>query len=445
LIELYKRKDYSRLYLFDKQLATICYLEDDITNEVMYGGAARGGKSVLGCTWQIFRRLSMDRSHGLVAREEYSKLRDTTLLTFFKVLNRYGLKKDLDYRAWGVPMTVEFPSGSRIFFRDIQYLPGDPEFDRLGSYDLTDCFLDEAQQINYKAPQVLKGRFSVVKGDGWETIPKILYTCNPSKNWVYSDFVQPFNNGTLPLRKKFIKALPADNPFVPQSFFDNLETADEVTKQRLLHGNFEYDDDQNALVDYLAICDMFTNEHVKDGYKCISADLAMQGRDRFIAGSWNGNRCIVDIDKPKSTGKSIEDDLKALKIKRGIPNSAIVADSDGLGNYLESYINNIYTFRGGKSAYKSKEFANIKSECAWYLAKLINNREIHIVCNDLQKEEIKKEISICLKRDNVDRDESRKKLMTKELMKRALGHSPDYLDMLIMGMVFKVHPVKMIH
>jgi hypothetical protein len=41
---------------------------------------------------------------------------------------------------------------------------------------------------------------------------------------------------------KFIAALPSDNPYVPKSFFDNLETADETTKQRLLHGNFDYDD-----------------------------------------------------------------------------------------------------------------------------------------------------------------------------------------------------------
>jgi phage terminase large subunit len=440
LIELYRKRDYSQLGLFQKQYDTISILENYTVNEVLFGGAARGGKSVLGCTWKIMRRLSMPESFGLIAREEYSKLRDTTILTYFKTLKLLGLERDVDYKATGVPLTVEFlTTGSREFFRDISFLPSDPEFDRLGSYDLTDAFIDEAQQVHYKAIQVLKGRFSVVEGNGWQTIPKALYTCNPAKTWVYGDFVLPSSTNRLEQRKCFVKSLPKDNPYIPQSFFDNLETADEVTKQRLLYGNFEYDDDPRALVDYTALCDIFTNEHVSQGSKIISADLAMQGRDRFIAGYWSGNICKIAIDKKKSDGKEIETDLRALKIEQSISNSGIVADSDGLGNYLESYIKGIYQFRGGARAYNTKDFNDIKSECAWLLASLINQRDIYIVCSKEQQEIIKKELSTCLKKDNVDSD-GKNKLISKIEMKKNLGHSPDYLDMLIMGMIFKIMP-----
>jgi hypothetical protein len=41
---------------------------------------------------------------------------------------------------------------------------------------------------------------------------------------------------------------------------------------------------------------------------------------------------------------------------------------------------------------------------------------------------------MCLKRDNVD--VSKKKLIPKAKMKELLGHSPDYLDMLLMLMTF---------
>lgn len=419
---------------FKKQHQALAYLEDNETNEALYGGAARGGKSVLGCNWQLLRRLAYPNSYGLIAREEYSKLRDTTLLTFFKVMQSYGLKKDIDYKAGGIPMTVEFNNGSRIFFREIKYYPSDPEFDRLGSYDLTDAFLDESQQIHYKATQVLKGRFSVLSGERWKTIPKILYTCNPSKTWVYSEFVKPSKENKLSARKKFISALPSDNPYVPQSFFDNLETADEVTKQRLLYGNFEYDDDPRALVDYDAICDMFTNTHVLGGLKQISADLAMQGRDKFIAGSWNGMRVSVDIDMNKSNGKEIEEKLTQLKNEKSIPNTAIVADSDGLGNYLSSYLRNIVEYKGGKRAKKKDVYANTKSEDAFKLAEVINKREIYIRCTKEQEENIKKEISMCLKVSNLDKDLQKKSLIPKDEMKTILGHSPDYLDFLIMGM-----------
>jgi hypothetical protein len=60
---------------------------------------------------------------------------------------------------------------------------------------------------------------------------------------------------------------------------------DPIARARLLDGSFEYDDDPACLVEYNAILDLFTNDHVQGGTKAISADLAMQGRDRFVAGA----------------------------------------------------------------------------------------------------------------------------------------------------------------
>jgi len=406
---------------------------------VCYGGAARGGKSYLGCVWQVLRRCKFPNSAGLIGREELVKLKDTTLLTFFQVLNNIGIRDAVDFNAQS--MTAYFPNGSRIFFREIKYLPSDPEFDRLGSYDLTDCFLDEAQQISAKAISVLKGRFSVLYGEGWETIPKALYTCNPSKGWIFQDFVSPDRQGVLRDDRKFIKALPKDNPHVTQAYLDNLLKADKVTIERLYHGNFDYDDDPTTLCDYDAILDMFTNEHVKPtGKKSISADLAMQGRDKFIAGVWDGDICRIALDKGKSTGKEIETDLQALMIKEAVPRSMTVADSDGMGSYLVSYLTGIKEFHGGASAFDKNEYANLKAECAYKLAEKINKREIKIICSDDQKQRIIEEVSV-LKADSVDKDEQKKRIIKKDLMKELIGRSPDYLDMLIMRQYFDIKPL----
>ena len=121
-------------------------------------------------------------------------------------------------------------------------------------------------------------------------------------------------------------------------------------------------------------------------------------------------------------------------------NSNIIADSDGLGAYLESYIKNIKAFHGGASARNKKEFVNFKSECGFKLAEVINNREIKVICSKAQEEIIKTEITICLKRSNMDKDESKKRLIPKDKMKELLGHSPDYLDMLLMGMYYEITP-----
>ena len=196
------------------------------------------------------------------------------------------------------------------------------------------------------------------------------------------------------------------------------------------------------LCDYDAISDIFTNNHVTpSSQRYISADLAMQGRDRFVAGHWVGLIGYIDIDMEKSTGKEIEEAIKRLKFEKGVPDSHIVADSDGLGAYLESYIDHIKSFHGGTRA-NDPEYANLKSECGFKLAELINNRNIWIKCSKDQEERIKEEISVCLKRDKVDADEYRKRLIPKSIMKEKLGRSPDYLDFMLIRMYFEVEVSK---
>ncbi len=442
-VELYKRGNYDELPLFDKQMQALKLLEDDEHNEVLYGGSGRSGKTWLLSVWQLMRRLAYPGSVGYIARAEYSKLQDTTLNTFYKVLNEFGLKKDVDYWVRGQHATFFFPNGSVIYFREIKYISTDPEFDRIGSYDLTDAVLDEAQQIHVKGKNVLQGRFSETKGKNghtWKTIPKTLYTCNPKKNWIYNDFYKPYKSGTLPKERAFVPALPADNPHVPQSYFDNLRNADKVTKERLLYGNFDYDDDDRILVSHDAVLDMFTNEHAITGKKTISADIAMQGRDRFIAAPWNGLNCLLSdgVDKLKSDGAEIEADIRRLKKEHQVGNTLTVADSDGIGAYLSGYIKNIRTFHGNstKMAKKNKlTYSNLKAACAFKLAEFIEGRKIRIYCSDKQKEAIIQEVTTCLKQTDVDSD-GKKAIIKKDAMKEALGHSPDYLDMLIMNMVF---------
>lgn len=46
-----------------------------------------------------------------------------------------------------------------------------------------------------------------------------------------------------------------------------------------------------------------------------------------------------------------------------------------------------------------------------------------------------------LKQDHIDADTRKKGIISKEKMKEILGRSPDYLDMLIMAMLFRIKPV----
>ena len=67
-----------------KQEHAIYYLKDDCTTEVLYGGAAGGGKSALGCLWLIENCQKYKGSRWLMGRSKLKTLKETTLNTFFE-------------------------------------------------------------------------------------------------------------------------------------------------------------------------------------------------------------------------------------------------------------------------------------------------------------------------------------------------------------------------
>lgn len=420
-----------------KQRLAYNYLRDDKTKFLLYGGAGGGGKSWLGCEWLMQCAYYLPGTRWFVGRNNLKDSRESVTVTFNKVAKSHGFNA---YRT--ISDGILFDNGSEIVYIDLTYYPvKDPMYERLGSKEYTGGWIEEAGEVHFLAFEVLKTRIGRHMNDVYGVPGKILITCNPKKNWLYRDFYKPWKEGKLKEPYAFIQALVQDNPWATDDYIESLRnTKDRVTKERLYFGNWEYDNDPAALCDYDAICDMFTNEFVKpEGESTGSADLAMKGRDRFIAGHWKGNVCYIKLDQEYSTGKSIESDLKRMMIECSIPRSKMIADSDGLGSYLESYLNGIKEFHGGTRPI-NLEFDNLKSECSFKLAELVNARKIRIVCTEVQRERIIEELGV-LKQDHIDADTRKKGIISKEKMKEILGHSPDYLDMLIMAMFFRIKPI----
>ncbi len=381
--------------------------------------------------------MKYEGSRWLIGRAILKSLKESTLLTFFDICKQWGLKSNVHYSYNAMTGVIKFWNGSEVYLKDLFQNPSDPEFDALGSTEYTGAFIDEASQVTKKAKDIVASRLRY-KLDEFGLIPKLFISSNPSKNFLYTEFYKPDKANELPKFRKFIKALVQDNPYISEHYINQLLKLDEVSKQRLYYGNFEYDDDPAKLMDFDAITDLFTNSFVPVlGKKYLTADLAMQGRDRFIVCVWDGLRGKIVIDKKKSTGKEIEEDIKKIAEEYQIPRSHIIVDSDGLGNYLESYMNGIIQFHGGGKAYKEQEFSNNRSECYFKLAELINKREIYLEANVTQRDSVISELEQ-IKRDKVDNDELKKRIIKKETIKENIGHSPDYADVLMMRMYFEV-------
>lgn len=426
---------------FEKQRIALRYLRDSTTNEVLFGGGARGGKSYLGNGWILIECLQKPGSRWIVAREELTKLKDTTLLTFFTVAKDLGVSNEFHFNAQS--LTATFKNGSVIFFREIKYLPSDPQFDRLGSYDLTGSFLDECQQINVKAINVLRGRMSVLKGNGWKTIPKSLYTCNPAKNWIYEDFVKPDKENKLSNDKVFVKSLATDNPFIPIEYIENLKKSDKITVERLLHGNFEYDDDPATLISYDKIIQCFHNDYLNSGDGFITCDVARFGSDSTVIGIWSGFRVKLFQYRGKSVSE-VAELVKGFQRQYQIPNSSVIADEDGVGGGVvdilkcAGFVNNSRPLDNPETR-EPENYNNLKSQCYFRLSERINKGGVYIECSDIKmKADIIQELEQ-VKQYNMDKD-GKRQVVPKDKVKELIGRSPDYSDTLMMREWFELSP-----
>lgn len=431
-----------------KQYVAWQYLTDDVTNEVLFGGGARGGKSWLGCSWIVINCLRFPGSAWMIGRQELTRLISTTLRTFLKVCTGFDLVADVHFKYNAQRNTVTFSNGSIVFLVDLQYKPSDPEFDRLGSYDLTGAFIDESQEVNVKATHVLRGRFSLLEGKGWSTIPKVLYTCNPAKNWIYMDFYKPWKEKRLEKEKVFIPSLVTDNKkYVKQEYIDNLRRSDKVTVERLLNGNFEYDDDPGVLMEYDAICDIFTNKtKVMPHDYYVSVDVARMGQDKTVIMIWNSLQVLEIRTYSKQRTDETVGVLRQIETEYSIPRSHFIIDEDGVGGGVvdqfkgaKGFINNSTAIQPTDET-KKVNYSNLKTQCYFILADKVNTglvgiNDIDPMIRDALVEELEQ-----VRQIDIDK-ESKIKLMPKEDIKERLGRSPDYADALMMRMYFVINQV----
>jgi hypothetical protein len=217
-------------------------LEDGTTKEIVYGGAAGGGKSWLGATWKIYRRLRYPGSRGMTARTVFNDIKESTLITYFEVLSSWGMEAGKHYAYHGTDHYIQFANGSREVFKALGYMPADPDYQRLGSSEYTDIWIEEAGDgLPQKAAQIAASRIRW-KLPEFGLIPKLLLTCNPGYHWVRGAYFYDEDDNPVQLKpsQKVIRALVTDNPkadFVAQ-YKENLEALSDYDRARLLEGDW---------------------------------------------------------------------------------------------------------------------------------------------------------------------------------------------------------------
>lgn len=246
----------------------------------------------------------------------------------------------------------------------------------------------------------------------------------------------------------------ADNPHIPKSEIDKAKEEMDGTsyKQEILA---EYIEDSGSLFKYSALVDMFTNTISKKPEKYQTIDVADDGSDKTTFGIWDDLE-LYKIEKfERMNTENIIDHIRENNAEHKIPMSQNAVDAIGVGAGVasNSKLDGIVGYKSSYAAIKtdqnpvllpnvhytsgvrlSTDYANLRSQCLFTLAELINNHKIAVRTEDvIIKEAIIEELSHY---QDISKGDGKRLATHKEDIKAIIGRSPDISDLLVMRMYF---------
>lgn len=409
--------------------------------EVLYGGAASGGKSYGICALHIMKSLKYKGIRSLIGRKTLESLKKTTLKTFYKVCRDWGLESGKHWTYNKNEKTITFFNGSEVLLMGLPYLPSDEECTYLGSLELTFATIDEAGEIHKRVKEVLHSRCGRWKNEEYGIDPVLNMTCNPSRNFLFSQFYQPSQKGELAPNRVFIQALISDHKrkfkdFDPVKYAEHLKTTLTFADyQRLVLGKWEFDDDPNACTTFLAIQRAFDHVTPKEssGINYITADIAFES-DKCIITVWEGLNVLRIIEHDKE--QKPEEKIIELMAEYNVAKKNVIYDATGAGLYLKNYLQGATVFHSGAKPLKDEKYEHLKTQVYFYLAKAFNDSTIKIFDKVFQDDIVEE----CLQIKTLPKEklEAKVKMIKKDEIKKFIGRSPDILDALAMRLYYEI-------
>jgi hypothetical protein len=424
-----------------KQWLAMQYLMDEITTEIWYWWWAWGGKSYLWVmrVWMMASKYEWTR--WFFWRKELTNLKRTTLNTYFKFLADYDIPDANKGKLNQQDNTIRFENWSEILLLDLAYQPSDPLYTRFWSLELTWGFIDESNEVDSQAIMILNTRCGRQNNTKHWLKPKILETFNPDKWHVYERYYKPYRDWVLQPYRQFIPALAIDNKHIDKNYIEQLEKADEITRQRLLYWNFDYDDNTGKLFRYDEISDLFTSNVEKKDWRYLICDVARLWNDTTFITYWEWLEQLKEYEYQWQTTDLTANVIRELESEYKVPRRNICIDSDWVWwwvadqlRWCTQFINNA---RAIQRAWETKNFSNLKTQCYFKLQELAEKRMVRLNMWWKHKDKLMQELSnILLKNEN----DQKIQLESKEDMKRRIWRSPDRADCVMMRMYYELRP-----
>lgn len=288
---------------------------------------------------------------------------------------------------------------------------------------------DSKKEVLDKVPHIIE---SILKADPTTNVNNLVKSVT-------------FITGDIYSNKELLKVDPG--------YLSNLLAQDDNTKKQLLDGNWKVKVDGSDLFNYVKMKDMFTNSFVKPGERCITADIALKGSDLLVVGVWEGFR-LIDIGiMEKSKGNEVINLIKEMAEKWKVPNSRVVYDDDGVGQFVDGFIQNAQCFKNGSPALNGENYRYLRDQCFFKMADRVNIEDGYYISPEVADKKIKFKVGgktiyktvrdlimeerRAIKRDKPNHD-GKLCVIPKNQRRDIIGRSTDIMDMLMMREYFEL-------
>jgi hypothetical protein len=419
-------------------------LHDATTELLLYGGAGYGGKTYLGCVWLLSMMITYPNTRYFVVRKKITDVIDSTIQVFWEVCQDYSLSKDLFATNEKANTITYIPTNSTIKCMECMRMPSDPLYNRFGSKNFTCGWIEEAQEIEKAAMERLDLIVGRCKNKEYGIKKKLLMTCNPSKNWLYTDIYRIRDR--LPARFEFIQALPTDNEFGDQNYIEGMRNSTSIVqRQRMYEGKWEYDDEPGQLVMYSWLTNLL-DVYGLDGVVHCGVDPAEYGAnsDQSTIQIVIGNR-VLPVQawrgsdykgRPEQYDEWCADQVITAMQYCGHTWEAknIVIDTVGVGSGLWSALRSkghtCTRFEGGARAMvrhgDKRRYKNLRSQAYWELREKIRQGQLAL-------DELDEQLADDLQGVHYQDSDTVITIEDKKETRKRLGRSPDKADALMMA------------
>lgn len=255
----------------------------------------------------------------------------------------------------------------------------------------------------------------------------------------------------------FIPGKLKDNPELlakDPGYIGGLMMQSEADRVQLMEGRWmDPTLDQRRLYEDGEIIDFFTNSFVQGtGKRYLTADVALEGADRFVIGIWDGWVLEKIYIQDKTHPEEVQPLIEKLAKENRVPRTNIAFDATGAGAMLKGYLQGARVVVGasaplddieeigyGKQKKKS-QYLNLRVQLYYKFKEQLSKTEAYCAVKDVDlRRDLAAELKAVKKGETLA--DQKLRVASKEEMKLLLkGKSPDISDMVVMRAIFELKP-----